>query len=100
MSDIDTAGVDSLKAFDPKRPIREADIPRAGTNSAQYIPKSKSKNANIQVSGRRHAESSVEWMDPVTHPKCNPRHDEYDDNCRNCPHLLSREVYAERKRSD
>ena len=26
-SDIDTAAVDSLKALDPKRPIREADIP-------------------------------------------------------------------------
>ena len=28
MSDIDTAGVDSLKALDPERPIREATIPR------------------------------------------------------------------------
>jgi hypothetical protein len=28
VSDIDTAGVDSLKALDPKRPIREADIDR------------------------------------------------------------------------
>ena len=27
MSDIDTAAVDSLKVLDPKRPIREADIP-------------------------------------------------------------------------
>ena len=27
MSDIDTAVVDSLEALDPKRPIREADIP-------------------------------------------------------------------------
>jgi hypothetical protein len=26
VSDIDTAVVDSLKALDPKRPIREADI--------------------------------------------------------------------------
>ena len=26
MSDIDTAVVDSLKALDPRRPIREADI--------------------------------------------------------------------------
>ena len=26
MSDIDTVLVDSLKALDPKRPIREADI--------------------------------------------------------------------------
>ena len=26
MSDIDTAVVDSLKALDPKRPIREADM--------------------------------------------------------------------------
>ena len=29
MSDIDTAVVDSLKALDPERPIREADISRA-----------------------------------------------------------------------
>ena len=29
MSDIDTAVVDSLKALDPKRPIREADIERS-----------------------------------------------------------------------
>ena len=28
MSDIDTAVVDGLKALDPKRPIREADIER------------------------------------------------------------------------
>jgi hypothetical protein len=30
VSDIDTAVVDSLKALDPKRPIREADIFRDG----------------------------------------------------------------------
>ena len=29
MSDIDTVPVDSLKALDPDRPIREADIMRA-----------------------------------------------------------------------
>ena len=29
MSDIDTVPVDSLKALDPKRPIREADNPTA-----------------------------------------------------------------------
>src|SRR5258706_8305864 len=29
-SDIDTMAVDSLKALDPKRPIREADIRRTG----------------------------------------------------------------------
>ena len=28
VSDIDTVAVDSLKALDPKRPIREADMPR------------------------------------------------------------------------
>jgi hypothetical protein len=28
VSDIDTVVVDSLKALDPKRPIREADITR------------------------------------------------------------------------
>ena len=30
MSDIDTAVVDGLKALDPKRPIREADIAELG----------------------------------------------------------------------
>jgi hypothetical protein len=28
VGDIDTAEVDSLKALDPNRPIREADVPR------------------------------------------------------------------------
>ena len=32
MSDIDTAAVDSLKALDPKRPIREADIRSRSAN--------------------------------------------------------------------
>ena len=31
MSDIDTVVVDSLKALDPNRPIREADIRHEGT---------------------------------------------------------------------
>ncbi len=31
VSDVDTAVVESLKALDPKRPIREADIARQGT---------------------------------------------------------------------
>ena len=30
-SDIDTVVVDSLKALDPKRPIREADVDRSRT---------------------------------------------------------------------
>jgi hypothetical protein len=33
VSDIDTAVVDSLKAFDPKRPIREADMRGTGVFS-------------------------------------------------------------------
>jgi hypothetical protein len=32
VSDIDTAVVDSLKVLDPKRPIREADVPLAGAD--------------------------------------------------------------------
>jgi len=32
VSDIDTAVVDGLKALDPKRPIREADMRSAKTN--------------------------------------------------------------------
>jgi hypothetical protein len=30
VSDIDTVVVDSLKVLDPRRPIREADIPQVG----------------------------------------------------------------------
>jgi hypothetical protein len=32
VSDIDTAVVDSLKALDPNRPIREADMTHCGAN--------------------------------------------------------------------
>ena len=35
MSDIDTAVVDSLKALDPQRPIREADVGRAPRHVAE-----------------------------------------------------------------
>jgi hypothetical protein len=38
VSDIDTAVVDSLKALDPKRPIREADIVRHVGLMAQSRP--------------------------------------------------------------
>ena len=34
MSDIDTVPVDSLKALDPKRPIREADMSKDAFNVA------------------------------------------------------------------
>jgi len=36
-SDINTEGADSLKALDPKRPIREADIFRAGRHVG-FVP--------------------------------------------------------------
>jgi hypothetical protein len=32
VSDIDTVAVDSLKALDPKRPIREADMSQTSPN--------------------------------------------------------------------
>jgi hypothetical protein len=35
VSDIDTAVVDSLKALDPQRPIREADVGRAPRHVAE-----------------------------------------------------------------
>ena len=38
VSDIDTVVVDSLKALDPKRPIREADIPRTRRHVSK-VPK-------------------------------------------------------------
>jgi len=40
-SDIDTVVVDSLKALDPKRPIREADMDREqarGRHAGEYKP--------------------------------------------------------------
>ena len=36
MSNIDTAAVDSLKALDPKRPIREADISQRLPNNCDF----------------------------------------------------------------
>ena len=35
VSDIDTVVVDSLKALDPERPIREADIPGSAAGSTR-----------------------------------------------------------------
>ena len=40
-SDIDTATLDSLKALDPNRPIREADIVHSGRN-VRFVPKADS----------------------------------------------------------
>ena len=37
MSDIDTVLVDSLKALDPKRPIREADIDQVAVTNRDFI---------------------------------------------------------------
>jgi hypothetical protein len=37
VSDIDTAVVDSLKVLDPKRPIREADIPNTPAFVAYWV---------------------------------------------------------------
>jgi len=37
VSDIDTVLVDSLKALDPKRPIREADMRRTSTPTPKSI---------------------------------------------------------------
>ena len=48
MSDIDTAAVDSLKALDPKRPIREADMKSKGLSSVATDPSQKS--SPLQVS--------------------------------------------------
>jgi hypothetical protein len=39
VSDINTAVVDSLKALDPKRPIREADIPTEKHDDLRLSPK-------------------------------------------------------------
>src|SRR5580765_3529269 len=44
VSDIDTVVVDSLKALDPKRPIREADIVRPPRN-VRFVPQTDSCTA-------------------------------------------------------
>jgi hypothetical protein len=50
VSDIDTAVVDSLKALDPQRPIREADVGRAPRHVAEVpIVLQKSKVAGLQI---------------------------------------------------
>jgi hypothetical protein len=43
VSDIDTAAADSLKALDPKRPIREADIERMGCD-VRYVQQATSRS--------------------------------------------------------
>ena len=43
MSDIDTVLVDSLKALDPKRPIREADVVSNAANGS-FVPKAAVSN--------------------------------------------------------
>jgi hypothetical protein len=40
-SDIDTAVVDSLKALDPNRPIREAGVARVEPASTRHLNRSK-----------------------------------------------------------
>jgi hypothetical protein len=37
VSDIDTVLVDSLKALDPKRPIREADIDQVAVTNRDFM---------------------------------------------------------------
>src|SRR5258708_22664739 len=52
-SDIDTMAVDSLKALDPKRPIREADITRRGRH-VRFVPISDIAVHSNTSSARRH----------------------------------------------
>src|SRR6266404_6087758 len=49
VSDIDTVVVDSLKALDPKRPIREADIRRSGWDVRFVPPTDSCIAANLTV---------------------------------------------------
>jgi hypothetical protein len=57
VSDIDTAVVDSLKALDPKRPIREADIVRLNG----IIAYRSRKNVVSSPQSRHDAGASSRW---------------------------------------
>src|SRR5450759_4209024 len=48
VSDIDTVAVDSLKALDPKRPIREADIAQCSRH-VRFVP---TGDIGISIAGR------------------------------------------------
>jgi hypothetical protein len=71
VSDIDTVVVDSLKALDPKRPIREADIP--GVNGyVSNVPQSDSCTAAggaLIRSPRRRGRALAHSGNPVCVPK-------------------------------
>src|SRR5215471_112793 len=49
-SDIDTATLDSLKALDPNRPIREADIAER-SGQVRFVPEADSCTAAKNLSG-------------------------------------------------
>jgi len=48
VSDINTALVDSLKALDSKRPIREADV-TSRTKRSDFVPRQLSLGGHVQV---------------------------------------------------
>ena len=50
MSDIDTVVVDSLKALDPKRPIREADILKTMQSPSRLFSEDESERPSTQAS--------------------------------------------------
>jgi hypothetical protein len=49
VSDIDTGVVDSLKALDPERPIREADVDPRSCDVAKVPQPAVSKRSNLSV---------------------------------------------------
>ena len=65
VSDIDTVLVDSLKALDPKRPIREADIEGTESRSAQASGLCRGLRRS---SGGRHHHLLATSDAPRTHP--------------------------------
>src|SRR5258708_20897927 len=50
-SDIDTVTADSLKALDPNRPIREADMPTAA-DDVPFVPKGSRSEEVMRCVGR------------------------------------------------
>jgi hypothetical protein len=50
VSDVDTVAIDSLKALDPKRPIREADIKMAPQDFPSQDERTSAELLNIKKS--------------------------------------------------
>ena len=72
MSDIDTAAADSLKALDPKRPIREADIRGLGSLLRKLMPEPGSISASGPDTDDVSHALAARSMPPHLHDRADP----------------------------